>query len=510
MEEAFLKRNEQEANIFVAKTMSLTSLFFVAAYVLNLLHIFIIPNGAMTIATILGIVFLFIPTLLIKVFNKSNESWLKYVCIFCSILFVCTSNIILNHHVIPLFIYPIAICSIYFSRKLNIFTLMVSIVAFITSQVLSYEMKFVINKNIDNIADLITFSIVPIMLQFFVIGFIMMILTNRTSKLLANVMDAEKQEALLNSIQELTKQSILVSDQLVESVGTLGSVAEDSTKKNSDIVNITAGIVEDSKESCGKLEKADHSMVTIVQNIETLVRANQDISEGANEVSKISVLNANMMNDALKSMNNIASSTSESVEIIDELKEKSTSIMKVIEVINSIAAQTNLLALNASIEAARAGEAGKGFSVVAEEIRKLAEQCKDAVEDIGKIILDVIENVEQAVQSMNCNAELTQEGLELIKKAKASAEKLSKANTKINESIFKVNELSSEVESENHRVKEVVNNAYQTASTTMEEIAKVQTATQDNYASIEELSAMVSSIESMAEALKNVVNKTQM
>ena len=509
MEETFLKRNEQEANIFVSKTMGLTSLFFVAAYILNLIHIFQIPNGIMSIATILGVCFLFMPMLLMKVFNQSNERWLKYVCIFCSILFVCISNVILNHHVVPLFIYPIAICSIYFSSRLNIFTLIVSLIAFTISQILGYQFSFVVDDNVQTFSRLITFSIMPRMIQIFVIELIIMILTNRTSKLLASVMNAEKQEALLNNIQALTKQSILVSDQLVESVNTLGSVVEDSTKKNSDIVNITAGVVKDSKESCSKLEKADHSMVTIVQNIDILATLNQDISEGANEVSKISVLNSNMMNDALKSMNDIASSNTESVEVIDTLKEKSNSIMKVIEVINSIAAQTNLLALNASIEAARAGEAGKGFSVVAEEIRKLAEQCKEAVEDIGKIILDVIENVEQAVQSMNYNAKLTQDGLELIKKARASAETLSKANTKINESIIKVNELSRQVESENHMVKEVVKTAYQTASTTMEEITKVQTATQDNYASIEELSAMVSSIESMAEALKDVVNKTK-
>lgn len=510
MEETFLKKNEQEANRFVSRTMGLTSLFLVVAYLLNLIHIFQIPNGAMTIATILGICFLFIPMIIMKVFNLSNQSWIKYLCIFCSILFVCVSNTILNHHVVPLFIYPIAICSIYFSSRLNVFALIVSIIAFTISQILGYHFGFVIDHNTNTLSKLIAFGIVPRTLQILVIDAIVINLTNRTSKLLTSVMDAEKQEMLLNNIQTLTKQSISVSNQLIESVNTLGSVADNSAKKNSDIVNITAGVVKDSKESCSKLEKADYSMTEMVQNMDALARLNQNISEGANEVSQISMQNSKMMNDALKSMNDIATSTKESVEVIDALKEKSNSIMKVIEVINSIAAQTNLLALNASIEAARAGEAGKGFSVVAEEIRKLAEQCKEAVESIGNIILDVIQNVEQAVQSMNCNASLTQEGLELIKNARTSAETLSKANTKINESIIKVNELSSQVESENHEVKEVVKNAYQTASMTMEEVTKAQIVTQDNYASIQELSAMISTIESMAEALKDVVNKTQM
>jgi methyl-accepting chemotaxis protein len=81
------------------------------------------------------------------------------------------------------------------------------------------------------------------------------------------------------------------------------------------------------------------------------------------------------------------------------LAEKSSSINKIVNVINDIANQTNLLSLNASIEAARAGEHGKGFAVVASEIRTLADQSKTSVNDIKKIIGSIYEDTTTAVET---------------------------------------------------------------------------------------------------------------
>lgn len=97
------------------------------------------------------------------------------------------------------------------------------------------------------------------------------------------------------------------------------------------------------------------------------------------------------------------------IQAISSLETKSREIMNIVEIISKIAKQTNLLALNAAIEAARAGEQGKGFTVVASEVRKLAEQSSNAAKDIGRLIYSIqteIDHTEDIIQAVNQEVEL--------------------------------------------------------------------------------------------------------
>lgn len=123
---------------------------------------------------------------------------------------------------------------------------------------------------------------------------------------------------------------------------------------------------------------------------------------------KLSVQSASAENTkGLQSITELRSSSekslevvSEITEVIDKVKGANQKINSITDTITAIAEQTNLLALNASIEAARAGEAGRGFSVVAEEIRKLAEESGHAVSDIKEIVEEIGNYSDQSVHKM--------------------------------------------------------------------------------------------------------------
>jgi len=107
-----------------------------------------------------------------------------------------------------------------------------------------------------------------------------------------------------------------------------------------------------------------------------------------------------LMQGAVKRMETIESTVTATADVVKKLGENSQQIGAIVETISSIADQTNLLALNAAIEAARAGEAGRGFSVVAEEVRKLAEQSQVATEEIKERISTIQQDTNAAVNAM--------------------------------------------------------------------------------------------------------------
>ncbi|MTH54319.1 HAMP domain-containing protein [Bacillus mangrovi] len=138
-----------------------------------------------------------------------------------------------------------------------------------------------------------------------------------------------------------------------------------------------------------------------------------------------------LMDQSIEEMNKIYELIKKSVGKVAGLDEQSRKISKLMEVIQSVADQTNLLALNAAIEAARAGEHGKGFAVVADEVRKLAEQVSYSVGDIDSIVSSVRGETAMVAADLK-------DGYEQVQKGKYSIERTSRSFTSIHLNIEEV------------------------------------------------------------------------
>lgn len=124
------------------------------------------------------------------------------------------------------------------------------------------------------------------------------------------------------------------------------------------------------------------------------------------ELVKISTDNETALNNVMEISRTLQDSTTHTAEVANDLQIKTKEINKMLEIISDVAEQINLIAINASIEAARAGQAGKGFSVVATEVRSLADSTKNSLDEAKEVIASFRQDTAEVEKLMNDNVEI--------------------------------------------------------------------------------------------------------
>ena len=264
------------------------------------------------------------------------------------------------------------------------------------------------------------------------------------------------------------------------------------TQQTSDSINVVAQNMEVLTSGTVEQEEMIH---TIEDRIKDMNERMNDLHERAKDMEKIAADSANnaslgkeKVDAAITVMKNIAEQVSNSAKVIGELGKRSDEIGRIAETIAGIAGQTNLLALNAAIEAARAGEHGRGFSVVAEEVRKLAEQSSEATENISKLISVIQADTTSAVESIEQSNKSVKEGTQSVAETGEAFSGIETQATKLNtnvsrslENIVAVDTSNKEILSTVGRVREIAirssDNANSVSATTQEQSATMQEIT---------------------------------
>lgn len=247
-------------------------------------------------------------------------------------------------------------------------------------------------------------------------------------------------------------------------------------------------------EEAESTESAVDKINGLAQNIEVVADTAHQMNTIATETGRLSGVGMDAVETLMDTTEKTNSTTSVIVKAVGNMAESGQKIDVITETITQISKQTNLLALNASIEAARAGEAGRGFVVVAEEIRKLAEQSEGAVQEIRAIISEIRSDSQESEKAVELTTEVTKEQNYAVQSTGDAFREISKV---LKDLILSVEQIHVESVSMNDRKNDIVD-LMGNISASVEETSA---STQEVAASTEEQLAQMNEVEEHANKL---------
>ncbi|MDK8463042.1 methyl-accepting chemotaxis protein [Marinobacter sp. SS13-12] len=197
--------------------------------------------------------------------------------------------------------------------------------------------------------------------------------------------------------------------ELIREIETGASSIASSSEELSTVTNQTSKGVAEQQSQTDQVATAMNEMVATVNDV---AKSAEAAFEAANHASEKSGNGEKAVRETLELVANLNTQSANVMKQLSGLQAETNNIATVLDVIKSVADQTNLLALNAAIEAARAGEHGRGFSVVADEVRSLAQRTQSSAAEIETLISNLVSSADTSVTSMEAGNKLAEQTLE--------------------------------------------------------------------------------------------------
>jgi methyl-accepting chemotaxis protein len=296
-------------------------------------------------------------------------------------------------------------------------------------------------------------------------------------------------EALSNQSNNLTQTSYEVKEGSNQIAVTMQELASGSETQ----VNITSEL--------------SNSMIAFTTEVKNANQSGEIVYDSSQQVLGLTKEGSTLMASSINQMGIIDNIVKEAVQKVKGLDDQSQEVSKLVGVIKAIAEQTNLLALNAAIEAARAGEHGKGFAVVADEVRKLAEQVSLSVTDITQIVSNIQNETKVVTDSLQGGYKEVESGKSQIISTGHTFEEIERALSGMANGIQFISSTLGTIATNSDGINQSISEIASVSEEAAAGIEETAASVEQSSGSMEEVAISATRLNELANDLKQLINK---
>lgn len=312
---------------------------------------------------------------------------------------------------------------------------------------------------------------------------------------------------LRTHVREMLQKVVAAAEQVAAASQQLTASADQSSVAINQVADSIVNVAGACTEQFSEVENAGKQSDELKNNMKTftdMLITSENKIKATNEAADLGDKNVAAAVDQMKV---IESAVSDTAKVIEQLGEESDKIGKIVEAIAAISDQTNLLALNAAIEAARAGEHGRGFAVVADEVRKLAEQSQSSAREISDLIGSIQEKAQAAVNSMQTGVDKVRIGTEAVTGGGQAFKQIANMVTDVADNSRRMGEIVATLVDSTDEITKSVENINTKSREVAKESETVSAASEEQTATMHEIADASRSLALQAQQMQEVISR---